>query len=534
MKTLPLKTITILVCTALAAIFLYQAYWLYSLYVMQKQRQETYIAEAMRISDYNEMVARISKLAARKDAERHGSVSFAAGYSIDKHRQFKQAKVQTVISRMDSDEVVIHSEDWLDTLNIKRKRTGNRRNMHIEVKSTHTDEIPKAAVSANQSMFGTMIDGKEDANDLTMMMQQGIHSGLDMVQEPDVRVFDSLLTARLQGNGIYTKHRLEQLHFLKTINGIDSTKADTLNIISTGGYVPSRQARHYDYCYDNATHSIYRLWVEPMGFISICRQFKGILASSLATFIILVFAFWYLIHTLLRQKTLEEMKTDFTHNITHELKTPIAVAYAANDALLNFKQGADPETREKYLRISQEQLSKLGGMVEQILSASMERRKNFTLKKERIVVGDTLTPIIDMQRLKCGKLANICISVEPQGMTVFADRTQFCQMVDNLLDNAVKYSGDDATVKVSCRKNSDGNVCISVSDNGIGISEAQQKHIFEKFYRVPNGDRHEVRGYGLGLYYVATMMSLHGGNITVKSQLGKGSTFTLTFDDNNG
>lgn len=534
MKTLPLKTITILVCTALAAIFLYQAYWLYSLYVMQKQRQETYIAEAMRISDYNEIVARISKLAARKDEGKHGSVSVATGYSIDKNEKLQRTEVQTIVSRKNTNEVVIHNNEWKDTLSIQSKQKGNKRHMQIDVKSTKNDDEPKAAVSANKNLFGTMIDNKENAYDLTMMMQQGIHNGLDILEEPDIRMFDSLLTMRLRNNGIDTRHRLEQLHFLKTTNGIDSTKADTLNIVSTDGYVPSRKARHYDYCYDNATHSIYRLWIEPMGFLGIFSQFKGMLASSLATFIILVFAFWYLIHTLLRQKTLEEMKTDFTHNITHELKTPIAVAYAANDALLNFKQGADQETREKYLRISQEQLSKLGGMVEQILSASMERRKNFTLKKEHIVVGDTLTPIIDMQRLKCGKLANICISVEPQGMTVFADRTQFCQMVDNLLDNAVKYSGDDATVKVSCRKNSDGNVCISVSDNGIGISEAQQKHIFEKFYRVPNGNRHDVRGYGLGLYYVATMMALHGGKITVDSQIGEGSRFTLIFDDNNG
>lgn len=536
MERLPLKTITILVCTALAAIFLYQAYWLYNLYVTQKQRQRAYIAEAMRISDYNEMVARIGKLSLSMDKEKHGSVSLQAGYSIDKHRQFKQAKVQTVVSRKDSDEVVIHSEDWLDTLNIQRNETGRQRHMHIEVKSTQTDEVPKAAVSASQSLFGSIIDDKKTVNDLTMMMQQGIHCGLDMMEDPNPKVFDSLLTARLRDNGIDTIHRLEQLHFLKTTSGIDSTKADTLSIISTNGYTPGKQACHYDYCYDSASHSIYRVWMEPAEPFSIYWQFKGILASSLATLIILVFAFWYLIHTLLRQKTLDEIKSDFTHNITHELKTPIAVAYAANDALLNFNQGTDPMMREKYLRISQEQLRKLGGMVEQILSASMEQRKNFVLKKEYLNLVDTLKPIIEMQRLKYRKEGDISMSIEPEDLTIFADKTHFSQMMDNLLDNAIKYSAGEVIVSISCQEGQNGSTEISVTDHGIGISETQQKHIFEKFYRVPNGNLHNVRGYGLGLYYVSTMMALHGGTITVDSRLGGGSTFTLTFykNDANG
>lgn len=528
MTRLPLKTITTLVCTALAAIFMYQTYWLYNLYVTQKERQQTCIEEAMRISDYNEMVMRIARMSRNPDKNKHGSVSFQAGYSMDKKRQFKRTTVQTVLSRRDSDEVVIHSDDWLDTLNIQRKETGKKRHMRINVKSTKTDEPPKAAVTGNQQIFSSMIEDRKNSNDLTMMMQQGIHSGLDVMEAPDARIFDSLLTARLRDNSIDTAHRLEQLHFLKIGNRIDSTKADTLNVISTEGYAPGRKACHYDYCYDTATHSIYRLWVEPVG-LSVFSQFKGILASSLATLIILALTFWYLIHTLLKQKTLDEMKTDFTHNITHELKTPIAVAYAANDAMLNFGQGENAENRKKYLRISQEQLHKLGGMVEQILSASMERRKNFTLSKERFDVEETIKPLLEMQRLKYKKNMKLTMSMEPQSIVLSADKTHFCQMIDNLLDNAVKYSGDEADISVECKQTADGTVTISITDRGTGISKAQQQHIFKKFYRVPHGNRHDVKGYGLGLYYVATMMALHGGTITVDSTLGKGCTFTLKF-----
>lgn len=530
MTKLPLKTITITVCTAIASIFLYQAYWLYSLYTSQRDRQEALMAEALRISDYNEMVIRIAKLSASKDRHKHGSISFSAGYKMDKNKRLNSAGVKTVVSRKDTDDVVIHEDGWLDSLQISKRYADKKRHMHIEVRSTRTDDAPKPAVTANKGLFGAIIDDKQTLTDLTLMMQQGIHSGIDIMTEPDIRVLDSLLTAHISSSLTDARHRLEQLHFRQTRNGIDSTKADTINVISTNGYTPSKRALHYDYCYNTAKHNIYRVWVEPVG-LSVFMQYKGILASSLMTLVILAFSFWYLIHTLLKQKTLDEMKSDFTHNITHELKTPIAVAYAANDALLNFRQGDDAATREKYLRIAQEQLRKLGGMVEQILSASMERRKNFVLKKERIDVGNTIRPLLEMQRLKSRKPADIKLDIEPQEMTVFADRTQFCQMVDNLTDNAIKYSGDKADITVVCRKTADGMVTIAVTDRGIGIGEAQQKHIFEKFYRVPDGNRHNVRGYGLGLYYVATMMALHGGTVEVDSKEGEGSTFTLTFYD---
>ncbi|MDE6011588.1 MAG: HAMP domain-containing histidine kinase [Prevotella sp.] len=528
MTKLPLKTITIIVCTAIVTIFIYQAYWLYSL-VSQAERQDTCIAEALRISDYNEIVIRIAQLSVSKDERKHGSISLSTGYKMDKDRTLKSVGMQTVVSRKDIDEVVIHDNDWVDTFQIQKKDMGEKRNIHIEVKSTRTNKTPQSAVTDNQNMFATIINNEKMLSDLMLMMQQGIHNGIDMIQEPDINILDSLFTAHISSHLIDTRHRLEQLHFLKTADGIDSTKADTINVVSSDEYTPSKRALCYDYCYNTAEHSIYRVWMEPVG-LGVFMRFKGILVSSLITLILLAFSFWYLIHILLKQKTLDEMKTDFTHNITHELKTPISVAYAANDALFNFKQGEDAATREKYLRISQEQLRKLKGMVEQILSASMERRKDFTLYKEQLDISKIMTSLIEMQRLKCGKQLSISLDI-PEGMTVYADKTHFCQIIDNMLDNAVKYSHDNADVTITCATAHDGTSKISITDRGIGISENQQQHIFEKFYRVPNGNRHDVQGYGLGLYYVATMMRQHGGSIVVDSKEGKGSTFTLRFPD---
>ena len=523
---LPLKTITILVCTALVAIFAYQAYWLYNLYITQKQEMETAVREAMRISDYNELVMRIAKLSNDKKSK-HGEVSFQTGYALDKQNRLVNQGTQTKVSRNDTDAIVIQQGGWRDSLTVKRNRKGQNRFISVNINSQRTSNAPKPAAKNNKNtLFSGFVDKGQTEVDLTRMMQQGIHAGVDMVSEPDVRVFDSLLTSRLNDRHIDTRHQLIQLSIIP--HGVAGIKIDTLSTISTPGYVPSSDALVFDYKYDMSTKRLYRLRIEPLGE-SVLRQMTGILASSAATFLVLVFVFWYLIRTMLRQRSLEEMKDDFTHNITHELKTPVSVAYAANDALLQFADDLDRETRENYLKMSLEQLRKLGGMIEQILSTSMKRRKTFVLHKEAIDLQNTLTEIAEEQRMKAKKQVDIHIKVVPDNLQVNADRQHFMQIVSNICDNAVKYSHEGVRIDIFCTKDTEGNVVIIISDNGIGISKAHLQHIFDKFYRVPNKNLHDVKGYGLGLYYVATTMRLHGGTVSVESERGKGTKFKLLF-----
>ena len=487
---------------------------------------ETAVRESMRISDYNELVMRIAKLSKEKK-ERHGEVSFQTGYSLDKNNKLVNQGTRTKVTRNDTDAIVIQQAGWRDSLTVKRRRQGKNRMLYVNINSQRTDNAPKSAVVGNkETMFVGMVDKKQTVDDLTKMMQQGIHSGIDMVSEPDIRVFDSLLTARLTERHIDSRHRLQQLSIMP--QALAGVKIDTLATITIPGYVPSAESLVFDYKYDSSNNRLYRLHIEPLGK-SVLRQMTGILASSAATFLVLVFVFWYLIRTMLRQRSLEEMKDDFTHNITHELKTPVSVAYAANDALLQFADDLDRETRENYLKMSLEQLRKLGGMIEQILSTSMKRRKTFTLNKEELDLRKILAEIVEEQRLRATKPVDISLSVAPDGLTLNADRQHFMQIISNICDNAMKYSREKVRIGISCSKTHDGNVIIKISDNGIGIAKAHQQHIFDKFYRVPNGNLHDVKGYGLGLYYVATMMRLHDGTVEVESEQGKGTTFTLLF-----
>ena len=562
---LPFKYIAILVIVSLAGIFAYQAYWLTGLYHTMHSEMERDITEAMRMSDYNEMMIRVDKM--KQGDINHGEVSVSAGYSDD-GKSFVRSS--TTISREDSlDNTTLH-ETFMpkgDSVYVTHPNDSTRVEVSVSVRKNvplltkedsvlfidqhrETDKVrwmsadsarerleeavrdsdssPQSALSAKGGLDVILRD-QNSMLELATYFQRGLHSGLDIISDPDVLLYDSLLTSFLHDRNINLPHRLLHLH---KGSKWDSTilYIDTLVNIGTPGYVPTSKAVEYNYSFDINTSQSYRLIMEPAGTL-VLRQMSGILTTSFVILIVLAFSFWFLIRTILKQKTLEEMKSDFTNNITHELKTPIAVAYAANDALLNFNQAEEKAQRDKYLRICQEQLQRLSGLVEQILSMSMERRRTFRLHPEEFAIRDILETLIEQHKLKAESSVHISVDIEPEDLSVLADRTHFSNIISNLIDNAIKYSHGEAEVTIHCRKmaveGQNEQTEISVSDHGIGIAPEKQKHIFDKFYRVPTGNLHDVKGYGLGLFYVKTMIEKHGGSVSVKSELGKGSTFTI-------
>ena len=186
----------------------------------------------------------------------------------------------------------------------------------------------------------------------------------------------------------------------------------------------------------------------------------------------------------------------------------------------------NPEKREEYLKVTRESLEKLNGMVEQILSMSMENRDRLSLRIENTELKPLLDSVAAHAHLSAGKPCEIAVSVTPEGLTADIDASLMSSVIATLLDNAVKYSGDSADIHLSADEK-DGHVRISVRDKGIGIAPEKQAHIFEKFYRVPTGDVHDVKGYGIGLFFAKTIVEKHGGYISVDSEPGRGSTFTI-------
>ena len=476
----PSRRIVILLILSLAALFGYQIYWLSGLYRSSIKSKESEINLALQKADYAEMMERLRTVSA---SGRHGSLDLDTGWSED-----------NVVSHVTvrTDPIVINED-------------GSK---SISVTTVQVDR--NAGEDNDNSQYAYAISNSQESTDY---YQRGMHAGVDILAEVNFHKLDSLLSMMLDDYGLNVPHRLQML--------TDSTMVAT---ISTSGYEPSGRARNYDFIYGKTLADKYELTIEPLTGI-VFREMSGVIAASLILFLMLAFSFWFLVHAMLKQKSLEEMKSDFTNNITHELKTPVAVAYAANDALLNFEAGNDPAKRREYLEISQSQLKKLEGMIEQILSMSMESRKTFELRKEDITLKPLLQTLAEQHRLSAEKPCSFHIEAEDD-LIIHADRFHFGNVISNLIENAIKYSGDGVNIAIRAKTTS-GGVEISVKDNGIGIAPDKQKHIFDKFYRVPTGDIHDVKGYGLGLYYAKTMVEKHGGTISVSSTLGKGSEFRI-------
>ena len=474
-----LKYIAVLVIVALMGVVAYQAYWLEQLHFTIGEQMDNDIQEAMRVADLKEVYLRLKSM---EDKGPHGEMDLRAGVGED----------GSIIAKAVTTTQVTVDGDTLE------QKTG------VVLRSS-----PQPDSTTDENVFMKMLEEQISVTELAAMIQQGLHLGVDRFEGTRYEKYDTLLTAGLQQLGLDGRHQLI------------CVKQDTVYSNTTAGYQPSKNARHFVYNWTD--YGRYELTIEPTTGL-VLREMAGILTASGLIVLLLGLAFYYLIKTILKQRTLDEMKTDFTNNITHELKTPIAVAYAANDALLNFGEQADEAKRHHYLTLCRQQLERLSGMVEQILSMSMERRRQFKLNIETIDLAELLQPVIEQQQLKADKPVTFSTHIQPGDLTVQADRAHLSNILNNLIDNAIKYSPGEAQVEISATP-----TAISVTDHGMGIAADKLPHIYDKFYRVPTGDLHDVKGYGLGLFYVKTMVEKHGWSIDVSSIKGEGTTFTILF-----
>ncbi|MGE7773203.1 sensor histidine kinase [Chitinophaga sp. NPDC101104] len=265
------------------------------------------------------------------------------------------------------------------------------------------------------------------------------------------------------------------------------------------------------------------IFASPMPHI--LGRMTGSLAATAVLLLLTVGSFLYMLRTILRQKRLSEVRNDFINNMTHELKTPIATVSAAVEALERFNALADPQKTANYLRISRQELQRLGDLVEKVLHIAAEEKEDVMLQPEMVDLNDIIADIISNHRLKSGKKIDFSYTLLADPL-VLADPTHLSHAINNLVDNAIKYSNDPAEISVHVARRP-GWVRISVKDNGIGIPHGYHNSIFDKFFRVPSGNLHNVKGFGLGLSYVKKIAEKHGGSIKVKSEPDKGSEFQL-------
>lgn len=260
----------------------------------------------------------------------------------------------------------------------------------------------------------------------------------------------------------------------------------------------------------------------------IFSNLNATMASSAGLLLVLIFIFAYTIYAIIKQKKISEMKTDFINNMTHEFKTPVATIMIASEAL------KDPEIVEDKSRISRlagiiyDENVRLGNHIERVLSIARLEKKELKLEQAEVNMNDLVLAVVDSMNLQLQKKsAVVTLELDATQPLLYADELHLSNVIYNLIDNANKYSADAPKITLKTR-NSGKNLVLEISDEGIGMTKEQTKRIFDQFYRVPTGNLHDVKGFGLGLNYVQDIIEQMNGSIKVHSEKDKGTAFEIT------
>lgn len=259
----------------------------------------------------------------------------------------------------------------------------------------------------------------------------------------------------------------------------------------------------------------------------ILRNLWSIFGSS---FLLIAFVggiFYYSVNSLLTQKKLSNIKNDFINNMTHELKTPVSTIALALEVIKDKEINKSPEKTERYLNIITEENRRLGTQIEKVLQIAKLEKGDLNLNFEPIDINEVLDQVVKNQSVQMEQFGvKLNLDLHAEETIVSADRVHLTNIIFNLMDNAIKYSKEKPEITIATN-NSDKGLLLKISDKGIGIPKDQLNKIFEKFYRVPKGDLHDVKGFGLGLSYVKNMVEMHNGTISVNSKISEGTDFSV-------
>lgn len=325
----------------------------------------------------------------------------------------------------------------------------------------------------------------------------------------------AIVSEQLRTSGIETRYSVEMLLLVNgepTLISRHGDDTESLRTLSVEAQISS---------------IIVRLMVEDP-HAKILASMRGMIVISIVATLLLALTFIYILRTLFRAKTLERIRRDLTHNITHELRTPIAAARAATDALSSVSEIAENETmRKEYLSMTTAELERLSLLVDSILRSSLDDESPAKLRPESVALQGAVDEVIASLRLKYSSMQIDFSSTIAEGTCVWVDRASLSTILLNLMDNSIKYSEGVPHIEVTASLD-DKYVSLSVADHGIGIEPREQRRVFDKFYRVGSAYRQNSQGYGLGLYHVRTLVERSGGTIELNSALGCGTCITIT------
>lgn len=457
-----------------------QLYWNYNNYLENKQRVKNEIQTSLDIA-IDEYYTTISK---------NNFFAIVNQDSIDKKNIFKNI-LRSNISNPNSKFNISITADFkaprqLDSL-INIHTTKSKRNLPKQVKKV-LKNIKADSLKLIKGLQSVVVALTNDLIDFNKL--------------------DSILNQKLISKGLHTRNYLSYYE----------------NDIKTGGSLEKNQKKLTLFLKSKSTflrpNQSLRIYYQDPTLIALKKSATEIFLSLILSLTI-ISSLFYLFRIIKKQKQLSEIKNDLINNITHEFKTPIATISTAIEAIENFNVINDREKTKQYAAISALQLKKLHQMVEKLLETATLDSENLMLQKEPSNLVDLIFKIVKKHELLTKK--NINFTTNTDAIILEIDPFHFENAISNVIDNAVKYGGNRLEVTLTSMLNT---VEISVTDNGDGIEKNQQERIFDKFYRVPKGNTHDVKGFGIGLYYTHKIIEKHGGEITVLSNFEK-TTFKL-------
>ncbi len=512
-----LGIISVLVGVALVALIAVQIYWIKSSVALKKEEFERSVKEALKsTSGKLEKIATANKIAKkiklRKQGVRitkPGLVTMANPTGNDVQvRIFEELSTDSsgiITSRMSQKEFIGDSSI-------------NKNNKFLPYELLNNPQDNSSPESLRDELMKTKTEIVNDLFDELI----SINVYKDYKPKVDSLMLDTILRQELLTEGI-------------TTNYVYSVSSQLISPGGKGNYKEAQKDCDSSGCFFKINLSPNNVFVTPQ-YLSVnfpnqrnylLQTMWAMLSVSGIVILILIFAFYYTIATISKQKKLSVIKNDFISNMTHEFKTPISTISLAAEMLNDDSVAKTPEKQQRFVKMIREENKRLSILVESILQTSILDKGEFKLKRSDNDVHEIINQAIQNTQLLVDQRGGIITKqLEAANSVINADKLHLTNIIFNLIDNAVKYTKDSPNILITTKDTLNG-IEICVKDNGIGISKDNLRKIFDKFYRVPTGNVHNVKGFGLGLSYVQAVVEKHNGTIHVESELGKGSTFKI-------
>ncbi|MES2131094.1 MAG: HAMP domain-containing sensor histidine kinase [Bacteroidota bacterium] len=509
-----LGIISILVGLALVALIAIQVYWIRSSIKLKKEEFDHSVIEALKTTSYKlEKIATANKIAKKIKLRKQGVRITKPGLVTVKNPTGNDVQVR------------IFEELSTDSSGIITSKMSQKEFIGDSIKSQKNFlpyELMNSSSSNEESLREELLKaGTEVVNDLYDELIS-INVYKDYKPKVDSLMLDTVLHQELKEAGI-------------TTNFVYSISSQLANSNSRANYKDAQKDCDSTGCYYKINLSPSNVYVTPQ-YLSVSfpnetnyllNTMWAMLTVSALVICILIMAFYYTIATISKQKKLSEIKNDFISNMTHEFKTPISTISLAAEMLNDSSVSKTPEKQHRFIKMITDENKRLSILVESILQTSILDKGEFKLKISPVDVHEIINQAIQNTQLLIDQRNGIITKqLDATNCLIIADKVHLTNIIFNLIDNAVKYTSDTPHILISTRDGA-GGIEITIKDNGIGISKDNLRKIFDKFYRVPTGNVHNVKGFGLGLSYVKAVVEKHNGTIHVESEIGKGSTFKI-------